>query len=46
MNYTVSKYNWQIYLLGVDGTRTKVLYKDKGQKELLIDAYLAESFEF
>ena len=33
----VSKYNWQIYLPGVDGARAKVLYKNEGQKELLID---------
>ena len=32
----VSKYNWQIYLPGVDDVRVKVLYKEKGQKELLI----------
>ena len=37
VNFMVSKYNWQIYLPGVDGARAKVLYKDKGQKELLID---------
>ena len=33
----VSKYNWQIYLPGVDGTKAKVIYKEDGQKELLID---------
>ena len=33
----VSKYNWQIYLPEVDGMRAKVLYRDEGQKELLID---------
>ena len=33
----VSKYNWQIYLPGVDGARAKVVYKEEGQKELSID---------
>ena len=32
-----SKYNWQIYLPVVDGTKAKVIYKEEGQKELLID---------
>ena len=36
VNFMVSKYNWQIYLPGVDGARAKVVYKE-GQKELLID---------
>ena len=30
----VSKYNWLIYLPGVDGASAKVLYKE-GQKELM-----------
>ena len=29
-----SKYNWQIYLPVVDGTKAKVIYKEEGQKEL------------
>ena len=37
VNFMVSKYNWQIYLSRVDGAIVKVLYKEKGQKELLID---------
>ena len=37
VNFMVSKYNRQIYLPGVDGTRAEVVYKEEGQKELLID---------
>ena len=37
VNLIVSKYNWQIYLPGVDDARAKVVYKEEGQKELLID---------
>ena len=37
VNFMVSKYNWLIYLPGVDGASAKVLYKEEGQKEILID---------
>ena len=37
VNFMVSKYNRQIYLPGVDGASAKVVYKEDGQKELLID---------
>ena len=37
VNFIVSKYNWQIYLPGVDGARAKVVYKEERQKELLFD---------
>ena len=37
--YGFWKYNWQIYLPGVDDTRAKVFYIE-GQKALLIDVHV------